>query len=157
MIPIPPSLTSSITFKLKILAAEIAVQLANLLTMPMVREGSYVYFGDDHLLVGEVCGGLRSLISLCALGAIAAYVSRTRNWARLLVLALSIPIAIISNVVRIFMLCVVGYFMGSETAVTPFFHDFTAAMIYVVGIILFLLVELLLSRFAAATPRESSA
>ena len=56
MIPIPASITQSFALKLKLVATE-SVQLANLFTLPMVREGSYVHFGDDFLLVGEVCGG----------------------------------------------------------------------------------------------------
>lgn len=154
MIPIPPSLTTGITFRLKIMAAEIAVQLCNMLTFPMVREGSYIYFNSDSLLVGDVCGGLRSLIALCAIGAFAAYVSRTTVWARLVILAFAIPIAIISNVVRIFMLCVVAYFKGSEVAVSPFYHDFTATFIYITGIALFLLLEIALSRFAGISDEE---
>jgi hypothetical protein len=35
-----------------------------------VRAGSYIHFRDDFLVVGEVCGGLRSLIALCALFAL---------------------------------------------------------------------------------------
>jgi len=130
MIPIPASITQSFALKLKLLATESAVQLANLFTVPMVREGSYVYFGNDFLLVGEVCGGLRSLIALLALGALMAYISRTHWVARLLLFFPIAPIiAVLTNILRIFGLCVVGYFYGSEVAAGKF-HDVSGILMW---------------------------
>ena len=91
MVPIPPSLTQSIVLHIKLLATEAAVRLAQLATLPIIRDGSFVHFGDDQLLVGEVCGGLRSLIALLAFGALMCYISKTRLWARILILAVSGP------------------------------------------------------------------
>ena len=153
MIPIPPSLTQSVAFKLKLLAAECAVRLARLLTLPIVRDGSYVHFGDDRLIIGDICGGLRSLIALLALGALMAYMSKTRPWARLLVLLLAGPIAVASNVFRIFLLCVVGHFWGSGVAGGTV-HDVSGYLIFVVAFVLFFSLESLLRRLAPAGPEE---
>lgn len=152
MVPIPPSLTQSISLKLKLFAAHMAVNMATLLTLPMVQEGSFIHFKGDQLLVGDVCGGLRSLIALFAFGAVMSYISKTRDWARLLLFALSGPIAIISNVFRIFLLCVIGYFWGSEVA-SGRVHDASGILIFVVAFILFLALEGLFRRLAPA--RES--
>lgn len=152
MVPIPPSLTQSVALHLKLLAAEGAVQLARLMTLPMVREGSFIHFNGDKLLIGEVCGGLRSLISLLAIGALATYFSRTRPWARIFLLVMSVPIAIVSNVVRIFLLCVVGYFYGSETAASPKVHDTSGILIFVVAFVLFFALESWLRRVAPQDP-----
>jgi len=149
MIPIPESLTASVTFRVKMLAAEGAVNLANLVYLPMVRDGSYIHFADDLLLVGDVCSGLRSLIALLALGAVVAYLSGTRPWARVLVLAISAPIAIASNVLRIFFLCVVGYYYGSEIA-SGWVHDISGYLIYVVALVMLCGVERLLHAVAPA-------
>ncbi|MBX7258086.1 MAG: EpsI family protein [Candidatus Hydrogenedentes bacterium] len=149
MIPIPPSMTQSIALQLKLIAAETAVRIANLLTLPMVREGSYIHFGSDKLLVGDVCGGLRSLISLLALGALAAYISSAKRWGKVLLLVLAGPIAIAANIVRIFFLCVVGYIWGSEMAGGKV-HDLSGVLIYAVAIMLFVLAEVPLRRWAGA-------
>lgn len=156
MIPIPPSLTQSIALQLKLFAAECAVRAANLLTLPMIREGSYIYFGSDRLLVGDVCGGLRSLIALLAIGAVAAYMSPAKNWARLLILALSGPIAVISNIARIFLLCVVGYFYGSEVA-GGWVHDYSGFLIYAIAIALFTAIDIPLRRLAPGPATEEAA
>ena len=147
MIPIPPSLTQSIALRLKLFAAECAVGLANAVTLPMVRQGSSVYFGDDYLVIGDICGGLRSLIALLALGALMAYVSKTRPWARIVVLLFAGPIAVVANVFRIFLLCVVGHFYGSKIAAGRV-HDISGYLIFVVALVLFLALEALLRRVA---------
>jgi EpsI family protein len=147
MVPIPSSITSSIAFKLKLLAAECAVQLCNLLTIGMVREGSYIYFnGNDRLIVGDVCGGMRSLIALLAVGALVAYFAQTSKLGKVLIVLMSPPIAIISNVFRIFVLCVVGYFWGSATA-AGWVHDVSGWAIFGIAFILFSGLERPLRRY----------
>ena len=156
MIPMPESVTQSFALHLKLMATNLAVLTANGLTLPMVQDGSFIYFGDDQLLVGEVCGGLRSLIALLAFGAIMAYISKTRRWAQIFLLIMSAPIAVVSNVFRIFLLCVVGYFWGSETAAGTF-HDVSGVLIFVVAFILFFSLESLLRRLAPDTTESEDA
>ncbi len=161
MIPIPASITQSLSLKIKLLATDSAVRLARLFTLPMVRDGSFVHFGDDKLLVGEVCGGLRSLIALIAFGALMSYISKTRFLARMVILLISGPVAIIANMLRIFGLCVVGYFWGSTIAAGRF-HDISGILIFVVAFILLFAIEALLRRLAPAktgsqTPDEACA
>ena len=155
MVPIPASLTQSVALQLKLFAAQCSVTLANLLTLPMVREGSFIYFGDDHLLIGDVCGGLRSLIALLAFGSLMAYISKTKTWARILVLIMAGPIAVLANVFRIFLLCVVGYFWGSNVAAGTV-HDVSGYLIFVVAFILFLALENVLRKWASAEAAASA-
>jgi exosortase len=155
MIPIPPSITQSISLRVKLLATDSAVRLARLFTLPMVRDGSYVHFGNDQLLVGEVCGGLRSLIALIAFGALMSYISKTRLWARLLILLIAGPVAIVANMLRIFGLCVVAYFHGSQMA-TGRFHDVSGILIFVVAFVLLFSIEALLRRIAPQLDKASA-
>lgn len=157
MIPIPASITQSFALKLKLVATESAVQLANLFTLPMVREGSYVHFGDDFLLVGEVCGGLRSLIALLALGALMAYISKTRWLARVFLFLVAAPVvAILTNILRIFSLCVVGYFYGSTVAAGTF-HDVSGILIFLIAFICFFSLEGLLRKILPARENPETA
>jgi len=149
MMPIPSSLTQTIAFKIKILATEGAVFLANLLWLPMLRQGSYIHFKDDHLLIGEVCGGLRSLIALLALGALLAHLSKSRAWARIGLFLMSVPVAIGANIFRIFFLCVVGYVFGSARA-GGWVHDVSGILIFVVAFAMFLALDTFLRRVATS-------
>jgi exosortase len=150
MIPLPESLTTSMTFRVRMLATEGAVRLSHLFYLPMIREGSYIHFGDDRILVGDVCGGLRSLIALLAMGTIMSNISHTKPWARVLILLISGPIAVAANIFRIFFLCVVAYIWGSAFVVGTV-HDLSGLLIYIVGLGLMLVLEGVLRRFAPAT------
>ena len=152
MVPMPESITSSVSLRIKLLATEGAVQLARLCTLPMLRDGSYVHFNGDKLLVGEVCGGLRSLIALLAFGTIMAYVSKARLWARIALLGIAPVVAIIANLFRIFFLCVVGYYWGSDSA-TGKVHDISGVLIFAVAFAMFLAIESLLRYLAPARER----
>ena len=159
MIPLPGSVTQSFALQLKLAATEMAVILSNWSMLPMVRDGSFIYWsteaGSDHLLVGEVCGGLRSLIALLAFGALMAYISKTRTWARILMLIAAGPIAIVANVIRIYLLCLVGYMYGSEVAAGTF-HDVSGYLIFVIAFVLFFTLEHQLRRLAPLdNPKEA--
>lgn len=156
MVPMPESMTTSITFRIKMIAAEGAVRLAHLFYMPMIRDGSYIHFRDDFLLVGDVCGGLRSLIALLALGAIVSYLSDTRTWARITILVVAAPIAVLTNLLRIFGLCVVANIWGSNAA-TGWVHDISGYLIYVVALALLFGCERLLHRMAPADQTKQPA
>jgi exosortase len=150
MIPLPESLTTSITFRVKMVAAGGAVRLAQLFYLPMIHDGSYIHFGDDQLLVGDVCGGVRSLIALLALGAIMSYISETKPWSRILILLVAAPIAVTANMVRIFFLCVVANFWGSGVA-SGWVHDVSGVLIYVIALALMIGLEILLRKVAPAS------
>ncbi|MBX7255473.1 MAG: exosortase/archaeosortase family protein [Candidatus Hydrogenedentes bacterium] len=155
MIPLPEFLTTSITFRVKMLAMDCAIFLSRACLLPMIRDGSYVRFGDDQLLIGDVCGGLRSLIALLALGAMMSYMSQTRPCARVLTLLVSVPVAVFSNVLRIFFLCVVASFWGSEVA-SGWVHDISGLFIYVVALLLLFGFDRLLHRLAPSKPHTSA-
>ncbi len=157
MTPVPPSITQSVSLDLKLLATDGAVSLARLLTLPMVHDGSFVHFGSDHLLIGNVCGGLRSLIAMLALGVLMAYFSQCRLWARFAILLIAGPIAIASNVFRIFFLCVVAYFWGSPAA-TGLVHDVSGFVMFGLAFMLFFGLESILRRLAPQpAPKEPEA
>ena len=143
MIPLPGSVTQAFSLRLKLFASEVAVQMAHGIGYSIIRDGSYIYFKDDLLLVGDVCGGLRSLIALLAIGLLMAYFSKTPTWARVVILLMAVPIAIIANIFRIFTLCLVAYYHGSTFAAGTF-HDISGILIFVVAFILFFSLESLL-------------
>lgn len=147
MIPIPPSVTQSVQLKIKLFATEGAVQIGRLIGLPLVQDGSFVHFGSDQLLVGDVCSGLRSLVALLALGAIVAYMSKSSPLLRGLIFVIAAPIAVFTNVLRIFTLCVIGYFYGSEAA-SGTVHDVSGYLIFVVAFVLLMGVERLAVRLS---------
>lgn len=156
MLPLPYSLVSVVSFKSKMLATESAVHLGQLLTLNFVQDGSYVFLGtSDRLMVGDVCGGMRSLIALLAFGSLMAYISKTLGWARIVILLISPAVAIAANVARIFFLCVIGYFFGSEWA-TGKVHDASGIGIFACAFVLLFGAEAILRKIAPAPETKDS-
>lgn len=120
MVPLPEFLISWLNFNLKLQASDFAASLLDLFGMPTIREGSYLIFGKEKLVVGDVCSGLRSLLSLFALGILYAYLVREKGRSQVAaVLLATLPAAVIGNGIRIFVVCLLVAGLGSEAVFKP--------------------------------------
>lgn len=133
MVPLPEVSIARMNFSLKMLAADTGVRIANILGIVAERSGNQVFLeGGKQLVIANVCNGLRTLISLVAFGALYAYVCKLRGVWRLGLFAMSVPVAVVSNSIRIVALIAVAHVWTTEVA-TGFFHDFSGLMIYAVA------------------------
>ena len=74
MFPLPMVAINGISFPMKMFATKSAVFiLKNIFNLSMQNEGFHIIFPKSSLVVGNPCSGLRSLISMLALGSIFAY------------------------------------------------------------------------------------
>ena len=137
MLPLPQNIIIGISFKLKIIAAHGATLLGNLISIQAERSGSTIYYPGGMLLVGEPCSGLRSLISFLALGALFTQLTDAPSWKRWTLFASTIPIALITNLLRLTFLLVVGYIYGMK-ATTGFLHDASGFMVFILGFACFI-------------------
>jgi len=133
MVPLPEVSIARLNFSLKMMAADTGVRIANILGIVAERSGNMVFLeGGKQLVIANVCNGLRTLISLVAFGALYAYVCKLRGAWRLGLFAMSVPVAVVSNSIRIVTLIAVAHVWTVEVA-TGFFHDFSGLMIYAVA------------------------
>lgn len=121
MVPLPASLIDSINFSLRNFAAASAVKATNLLGVAARIENNVVHLppgpdGPKSLVVANVCGGLRSLISLTFFAALFALVCRVKGFWRVVLLLLAVPVAVLCNVIRITSLNIVAHFFGTDAA-----------------------------------------
>lgn len=136
MIPIPIVTIISISFKLKILAAQLATTVLNdHLRIQCYQDGSIIRMQNAHVIVDDVCSGLRYLISLTALGSIFAYWIKAGFFKKLLVFTSSIPIAVLANAFRVIFLSVVSEIWGVQY-VTGFLHDFSGLAVFAIAFVL---------------------
>jgi len=132
-------LIAATTLKMKLFAAHFATIAVQLLGIPLVREGSVVHLSNTTLVVGDPCSGLRSLISLTALGVLYAYLAKTSYPKRITLVLASIPIAIIANIIRVIGVIVVANFYGNRIVTDGLLHDafgFSVFVIALAGLIL---------------------
>ena len=137
MFPLPSAFISIISFPLKLFVAKSGAWIAGLTGIPVYLEGFYISIPAGTLLVGNPCSGLRSLITFLALGSILAYISPLSLWKRVSILFVSVPVAIVSNVIRVPVLIVISHYRGLEAAMPGgFWHDGSGIMVFVIGFVL---------------------
>lgn len=134
MIPLPQVVILGIAFKMKMAASEMSSWLVNLIGIETYVSGSRIFYPGGFLWVGDPCSGLRSLISFLALGTVVVQLTSGSAWKKGLLFISVIPIALLSNVVRIFVLTLASYFYGSQI-IDGFLHDFMGFMVFVIGFI----------------------
>ena len=143
MIPVPLVLITNVSFKMKIFAAKIATTILNNSGIPAVRNGSIIRMSHTQVVVDDVCSGLRSLISLMALGSIFAYWMKAKMARRLFLFLTAIPIAIITNVIRVFFLASVAEIWGAEIA-GGVLHDISGFLVFALAfVLLYIMVRIL--------------
>ncbi len=130
MLPLPSVVIIGISFKMKIFAASVATNLAHKLGIPAMRGGSTIYLPNGLMEVGDPCSGLRSLISLLALGAIFTQFINGSIWQKVTLFCIAAPVAFVSNMLRILGLVVVYYVYGEKVAL-GFFHDLSGMLVFV--------------------------
>ncbi|MCW7077258.1 MAG: EpsI family protein [Candidatus Syntrophoarchaeum sp.] len=143
MIPLPYIVYDSIAFPLKLLATKVSVTTLQYLNQPIYSEGNIIFLPDTTLEVADACSGIRSLISILALSIIIAKYTR-HDWpGRFLLVALSIPVVIFMNILRI---VGTGLLAAKDPDLsTGFFHTFSGEIIFLAGIIFLLGIAMLMA------------
>jgi exosortase len=122
MIPLPQVWLIGLTFRLKMLAAQAAGGLVSLLHIPAHIAGGMVYLPNGTLTVGDECSGIHSLFSLLTLSLVFFYLSEKNTVRRILLVAVSLPLAIVANIFRITFLISAAYVYGVEAALNGILH-----------------------------------
>ena len=116
-IPIPEVILNSVALPLQFTASRIGTSLLEWRDIPVFMNGNVIRIPSYEMFVGgrlirvpgqelfvaEACSGLRSLTALISLGVLMGALFLQTWPARLLLVALTIPIAIIINGVRVFL------------------------------------------------------
>ena len=120
MIPLPGIIFNSIAFPLQLLAAHFASSIMEACAVPVFREGNVMHLAAVSLDVEEACSGIRSLVSMTALGLLYAYMTYSSWILRLLLLLAIVPIAIAANVFRVTMTGLLAHYVSVDTALGVF-------------------------------------
>ncbi|HEV2488868.1 MAG TPA: exosortase A [Candidatus Acidoferrales bacterium] len=135
MIPIPVLIFNEIAFPLQLLASRFATFWLQLVNVPVLREGNLIVLPNYTLEVVDACSGIRSLMTLITLAVAYGYLVESRRWTRYLLVFLMVPIAIVSNAIRIMGAGILTYHFGPSAA-EGFFHEFSGWVIFVAAMLL---------------------
>jgi len=156
MIPIPAVIYNQITFPLQLIASRFATFWLELVQVPVLREGNVLILPNYSLEVVEACSGIRSLMTLITLAVAYGYLVEPRRWVRYSLVILMIPIAIVSNAIRIMGTGVLTYRFGPKAA-EGFFHEFSGWVIFLAALILMFVSHAILKRFGRSQEQRSHA
>jgi exosortase len=145
MVPLPAIVLNAVAFPLQGFAAQTAASCLVALNIPVLREGNVIALARTTLEVAEACSGIRSLMSLVALGTAYAYFTERVLWKRWIIIAAAIPVAIAANAFRVAGTGVLAHYFGEEAA-QGFYHDFSGWLVFIVAFALLLLVGRVVNR-----------
>lgn len=171
--PIPAIVFNKIAFPLQLFASRCAVWAMRAFDIPVLRQGNIIELmplgarETKKLEVVEACSGIRSLMTLLTLAVVFAYFTYPKNnnpnehgdggsgsgvlsmlksygfWRSVILVLSAVPIAILTNALRVSGTGVLSRYYGTRVA-DGFFHTFSGWVIYIVAFLLLFAVGWLL-------------
>ena len=135
MVPIPVIIYDSMTMPLKLFVAKVSVKGLVFFGYPVLREGNIIMLPNITLEVADACSGLRSLMSLIALSVAFAFLTQRGIWKKWVLIVSALPVAVITNVLRVFVTGILAKHYGSVAA-EGFFHEFAGFMVFFVAMVI---------------------
>lgn len=144
MIPLPYEASRLLGAQLQTVGTIATTYLLQCFGQPAIAEGNRILIGGVTLNVVEACSGLRMLVTFFAFSTAAVFLM-DRHWlVKGLVLASAVPIALLTNILRITATGLAHVWLhdgDDKTKLLEFIHDFNGWMMMPVGL-LFLMLEL---------------
>lgn len=134
MVPFWGVAISGLSNALKALSSLSSYHLISLTGIPIHREGVILHLSSGSLEVADPCSGIRSLMSLLAIGTVLAYFSNM-SWIKKGALVLSaIPFAFIWNTARVAVFGIIQETTGLTIA-DGFWHTFTGGLVFLFALL----------------------
>lgn len=153
-LPLPPQINSSLSQPLQSIATWASCKVLRMTGLWVMPEGNVIVIGGQRLEVAAACNGLSMLMSLAAAVAATAAIVPMATIKRLVLLATIIPIALLSNVLRISATAWCYYWFGAEVG-SKYAHD-AAGWLMMPTAMVFVGLELLVMSWLVVETRERS-
>jgi exosortase len=146
-IPPPELLVNAMTLPLQLIASRIAETTLTLAGVPVFRDGNLLELPSAALQVAEACSGLRSIVSLTAMGALLAW--SEPSWPRrAAIVVASLPVAIVMNGLRIAATGIALEAWG-PVAASGSWHTFTGWVTFLISVLVLVQLQRALARVPA--------
>ena len=132
-IPLPELVTQAMALPLQFRASRFGAALLKLRNVPVLLTGNVIRLPGQELFVTEACSGLRSLTALISLSVLMSAMFLRSIPARLLLVLLSIPIAIVINGIRVFLTGFLVYYVNPALG-KGFMHETEGWLLFLVSL-----------------------
>jgi exosortase len=151
MIPLPYVAVKELTDELRVVEATVSAWILPLIGVPVMQEGVLLHLANATLEVAEACSSIPAMLSLLALGAALAYVTRRPPLVHLVLVAAAVPLGFASNIARIAMTAAGVYYIG-PVALAGVLHTWHGTVVFVMTFAALSLVNLGLMRLRPSVP-----
>jgi exosortase len=131
MVPLPVILYNAMAAPLQLFASDVATNMAQALGIAVYRDGNVIHLAHISLGVEEACSGLNSLSALMVASLLLGFLVCQRVITRVLLFALSIPLSIAVNVLRVTGTAAIAD--HREEFAMGFYHSFSGWLVFIGG------------------------
>jgi len=123
MLPWPTRVQAAVALPLQRLATSSAVFCLETIGYDVIQEGNIINIGQARVAVAEACNGLRMITAFFVISGLVVLIIKRAWWEKLIVLASSLPIALICNTTRLTITALAFTVLSGEHW-EKIFHDF---------------------------------
>jgi exosortase len=131
-IPWPALITNALALPLQFQASRMGAALLRSRDIPVLLSGNVINLPGHQLFVTEACSGLRSLTALLSLGLLVGGLWLRTPVARIVLLLLAIPVAIVINAIRVFFTGFLVFFVDPKLG-EGFMHMTEGWLLFIVA------------------------
>lgn len=139
MIPISPGFLDKPTAGMQLISSAVSAHILQLTGASVVRDGNLISSVSlpETLNVAGPCSGLKLLISMIMFSVFFAYITRSNWWKKSFLIALSFPLSIIMNSLRVVSIGYAGIWTYSSE-ITGKVHDYSAVPALIISFLILL-------------------
>ena len=123
MLPWPNRVQAAVALPLQQWATSSAVFCLEMLGHEVIQEGNIIHIGNASVAVAEACNGLRMITAFFVISGLVILLVKRAWWEKLIILASSLPIALLCNTVRLTITALAFTVLSGEHW-EKIFHDF---------------------------------
>ncbi len=145
MIPLPYIVMNSVAVRLRLIDATVTFKVLRFFGMPIFQDGANLELPNISLSVADLCTGILSIVAILTLSVFYAYMTQRHFITRLALVFIAIPVAVVSNMVRLIMTTGLAYFFG-QRALSSAIHEFHGTVNFLINVALLVLAGRLLNK-----------
>jgi len=147
MVPLPTIVLEAVIGFLQHSSAEVAALMFMTLEIPVAREGFIFKLSNFTIFVAKECSGIRSFLALVITSLVAGYWFLTTVWARVALVTVVVPLAIIKNAFRIVGLTLLANYVDPTYLTDSVLHRSGGIPLFLLSLIVLISVVWLLRRW----------
>jgi len=133
MIPIPNFVFDSLIGPLQLIASKLGEIFLRFLGIPVLRDGIYLQLETLTIEIDKSCSSMHSLIALSSLSCVVAYLMVETMKKRIVVVASSIPLAILANGFRVVLIILLALWKG-PVVFDSFLHPLSGKLFFLAAL-----------------------